>query len=52
MVDDLGDAYNYRGDLWFAKRPEIGGLIEGMVPEYKTALKGWNGKPLIRVILV
>ena len=52
LFHDSGDEYNYRGDLWFAKRPGIGGLIEGMAPEYKTALKGWNGKSLIRVILV
>jgi argininosuccinate lyase len=39
------DDYKYRGHLWFAKRPGIGRLMEGMAPEYETALKGWDGKP-------
>ena len=39
------DDYTYRGHLWFAKRPGIGRLMEGMAPEYETALKGWDEEP-------
>lgn len=45
MSGTSSDDYKYRGHLWFAKRPGIGRLMEGMAPEYEAALKGWDGKP-------
>ncbi|MFA9437434.1 MAG: lyase family protein [Candidatus Bathyarchaeota archaeon] len=45
MSDISPDDYEYRGHLWFAKRPGIGRLMEGMAPEYEVALKGWDGEP-------
>jgi argininosuccinate lyase len=45
LPTDSADEYNYRGHLWFAKRPGIGRLMEPMAPEYLKALEGWNGKP-------
>ncbi len=48
MSDTPVDDYNYRGHLWFAKRPGIGRLMEGMDPEYESALRGWENKPPYR----
>ncbi|RLG95004.1 hypothetical protein DRO27_04160, partial [Candidatus Bathyarchaeota archaeon] len=45
MSDKSPEGYDYRGHLWFAKRPGIGRLMESMAPEYEEALKGWDGKP-------
>ena len=45
MSDKSPDDYEYRGHLWFAKRPGIGRLMEGMAPEYEAALKGWDREP-------
>ena len=39
------DDYDYRGHLWFAKRPGIGRLMEPMAPDYLKALEGWDEKP-------
>ncbi|MCW4048828.1 MAG: lyase family protein [Candidatus Bathyarchaeota archaeon] len=44
MSGKSSDDYKYRGHLWFAKRPGIGRLMEGMAPEYEAALNGWDGK--------
>jgi argininosuccinate lyase len=43
--DGVPDDYDYRGHLWFAKRPGIGRLMEGMAPDFQAAEKGWDGKP-------
>jgi hypothetical protein len=45
LSDRTPDDYEYRGHLWFAKRPGIGRLMEGMAPEYEAALKGWGREP-------
>lgn len=45
MSDRTPDDYEYRGHLWFAKRPGIGRLMEGIAPEYEAALKGWDREP-------
>ena len=45
MSGKSSDEYDYRGHLWFAKRPGIGRLMEAMAPEYQEALRGWDGKP-------
>lgn len=45
MHDESSKDYNYRGHLWFAKRPGIGRLMEAIAPEYEKALQGWDGKP-------
>ena len=45
MSDKTPKDYDYRGHLWFAKRPGIGRLMEAMAPEYEEALRGWDGKP-------
>ncbi len=45
MSEKSPEGYDYRGHLWFAKRPGIGRLMEAMAPEYEEALKGWDGKP-------
>ena len=45
MSGKSSDDYDYRGHLWFAKRPGIGRLMEAMAPEYQEALRGWDGKP-------
>jgi argininosuccinate lyase len=43
--NDIPEDYDYRGHLWFAKRPGIGRLTEAMAPEFQAAEKGWDGKP-------
>jgi argininosuccinate lyase len=48
MSEKFPDEYQYRGHLWFAKRPGIGRLMEAMVPEFQDALRGWDGKPPYR----
>ena len=45
LSDKTPDDYEYRGHLWFAKRPGIGRLMEGMAPEYEAALNGWDREP-------
>jgi argininosuccinate lyase len=43
--EDVPEDYDYRGHLWFAKRPGIGRLMEPMAPDFQAAEKGWDGKP-------
>jgi len=45
LSDKSDDDYTYKGHLWFAKRPGIGRLMEGIAPEYEKALKGWVAEP-------
>ena len=43
--EDVPEDYDYRGHLWFAKRPGIGRLTEAMAPDFQAAEKGWDRKP-------
>jgi len=43
--EDVPEDYDYRGHLWFAKRPGIGRLMEEMAPDFQAAERGWDGKP-------
>jgi argininosuccinate lyase len=43
--EDVPENYDYRGHLWFAKRPGIGRLTEAMAPEFQVAEKGWDMRP-------
>jgi argininosuccinate lyase len=43
--EDVPEDYDYRGHLWFAKRPGLGRLTEAMAPDFQAAEKGWDGKP-------
>jgi len=43
--EGVPEDYDYRGHLWFAKRPGIGRLMEAMAPDFQVAERGWEGKP-------